>query len=288
MNELKDYYVMKDDSETFSLNQCRNCMVKFTLPFMTNDDLSRYYPKTYEAFVEKKTLISRLQTIKYKADIRNIKKNLLMQKKGYTLYEVGSGRGEFLMNAKKRGFKVTGSEPSENGIKIAKSVYGIYLDKEYLDNLVFKSHYDVVVVRHVIEHVNEPLRCLRNIYENALEENGVLFIKMPRFDTWEFNFFKKFTWMDIPRHRTHFEKTGMRKLLKDIGFRKIKIKSEVVPTGVLYSLEFLSVYGARGIKKRLSIIFNSFPYVLKFSIALLACQIMRFWGPSRMVIIAKK
>lgn len=288
MSDLKDYYIMKDDSESFSLNQCKSCMVKFTLPFLANDDLSKYYPKTYEAFVEKKPIMSRLLTLKYYADIRNIKSSLSKQPKECTLYEVGAGRGEFLMNAEKMGFKVAGSEPSDDGIKLAKSVYHIYLEKEYLDNLVFDSTYDVVVARHVIEHINEPHRCLKNIYEHALKRSGVLYIKMPRFDTWEFKIFGKFTWMDIPRHRTHFDKAGMRKLLEGIGFQEINIKSEVVPTGVIRSLEFISSYGAGGLKKYLSKIFSSFPYGLKFTITFLICQIMRFWGPSRMVIIAKK
>lgn len=283
----KDFFILRGQSPDFSIYFCDSCKIGFSYPILNEEELKEYYPDNYEAYVPKNNLLAILQIKKYKSDLKKIIQVAHSDKK-LGLYEIGAGRGEFLNVAITENFNVNGSEPGLIGVKYAKENYRIELTNQYSDEIKFSQKYDIVVLRHVLEHINDFTGCLKNILDNGLTKDGVLFLKLPRTDSWEARFFGKY-WhgYDLPRHRVHFTKKGIKKLLDNIGYSGICIKNEVVPYDTIRSIEYYGKCGQRKICKFLAKIFSSWPQLLKISLAYLA-GILLFYKAGRMVVFAKR
>lgn len=284
---IKDYFILKGNSPDFSINFCPSCKVGYTLPIMSNEELSAYYPADYEAYVAKKSFTSFLQKIKYKSDLKKIVN--YSDRKNLSLFEIGTGRGEFLKEAEIFGFQVNGLEPSLAGREYAFKNFGLSIQEGTAEEMKFVRQYDIVVLRHVLEHVGNPYQCLENIYKNGLKENGTLFLKLPRLDSGEARLFKRFwSGLDSPRHRTHYTKQGINNILEKIGFFDISVESEVVPTDIMRSIEYHAYDDCKCIIKLAAILFSKLPYLFKYLICQFIGMILSLFGTGRMIVFARK
>lgn len=235
-----DYFVGVKEEEEYSIYYCDACKIGYTYPEMDDETLSQYYPETFEAYVLKKSVLNALQLYKYGSDMRIIQKNMNMRPTG--VYEIGAGRGQFLATIKKRWKDISvleGCEQSEIGTSIALKEYGVKLDRKTADNVVFSKKYNLIVLRHVLEHLNNFDLVVKNIYENGLKEGGLLFLKVPKLNSYETKKFGKFAAaLDMPRHRVHFTDSGIKKFLIDNGFKNVKIYNETVPASYDRSVQF--------------------------------------------------
>lgn len=236
----RDYFVGENKHEEFSIYYCTHCKIGFTYPEMSDSLLDKYYPKTYEAYVSKKNLFNTLQVRKYRSDMKLVKKH--MKHAHISVYEIGSGRGQFLAELKRKWKNISviqGAEQSVEGVKNALKEYGIELEQKRADDIVFTQKYTLVILRHVLEHLNNFDLVIQNIYTNGLEEGGLLFIKIPRLNSYEMDRFGRFfADLDVPRHRVHFTDSGMRNFLKNNGFKNIKIYNEIVPSSYDRSMQY--------------------------------------------------
>lgn len=97
------------------------------------------------------------------------------------LLELGSFRGEFT----KRFFPffddITCVEASEEAIGAAKQLLGnkvTYFNSPF-ELAKLPTHYDNIVLTHVLEHMDAPVSLLKRINDEWLSENGRLFIACP-------------------------------------------------------------------------------------------------------------
>lgn len=289
IREGRDFFVLDGNSDRFEVRFCENCHVGYTTPYLTDQELSRYYPENYEAYIPKKSLMARLQRLKYKGDLKKIGKKTPHNGEAARILEIGAGRGEFLAEARKIGFLVEGVEPGEAGRRFAKENLDIDLSGDLAAEIVYNKRYDVVVMRHVLEHLNQPVPVLERIIGEGLKPRGLLFLKIPRLDSWETRLFGRFCdAFDFPRHRVHFTKRGISEILSSLGYRDIKIRSEVVPTSILRSVRYYSRHGASGAVNFAAKAFTAMPYIVRF----LICQVIGFallpFGSGRMIVVAKK
>lgn len=283
----KDYFICEGDSPFFDIDYCRHCMVGFTKPLMDESALKPYYPDSFEAYVPKKRFIGWLQKLKYRQDITLIRRELPREEG--TLFEIGAGRGEFLAAVRDYGFSVSGLEPGEAGRDYARKAFGIELSTLFAKDVSFDKEYDVVAIRHVMEHIDQPGKLMEKIYHEGLRKGGLLFLKLPRIDSWEFRFFRGFwSGLDLPRHRIHFTKNGIIQLLEKYGFTKIEVKSEITPLDIVRSLTYYSKYGPTGNLKNLAGIFSSLPYFLKVLLCQFSGLILSPFNAGRMIVIARK
>jgi len=283
----KDYFVSGGSSHDFGICYCDGCKIGYSLPALSLDEFPIYYPDNFEAYIPRKTFWGFLQRIKYKSDLKKLSRYLNSKQK--FLFEVGAGRGAFLKEAKNCGFEVTGIEPGTRGVEFAAGQYGIHLEQVFASEMQFEKQYHVIVARHSLEHLDEFYECLKKIYHEGLLKGGILFLKLPRLDSWEAKKFGRF-WhgFDLPRHRVHFTKKGLARILKDIGFHEISIKGEVVAEDMIRSLHYCALHAGPGVSKILARYFDLLPHGLKFVI----CQLMGYllwpWGTGRMIGIARK
>ncbi|WP_091937133.1 class I SAM-dependent methyltransferase [Propionivibrio dicarboxylicus] len=91
----------------------------------------------------------------------------------HSLIEVGCGKGVFLEMLAARGYNVTGLDPAYEGMNPR-------ILKKYFSTEV-GINADAVILRHVLEHVPNPIDFLKNI-KKANCDKGKIYIEVPCFD----------------------------------------------------------------------------------------------------------
>ncbi len=285
LDKVKDYFILHGDSPDYEIIYCPNCAVAFSLPILSDQDLALSYPEEYEAYNTRKSFSGFLQILKYQSDLRLIKKKIL-KKENASLFEIGSGRGEFLAQAEKAGFKVEGIEPSPAGRRAAKKLFNLELRDGYASQIEFNKKYDVIVMRHVFEHVNQSVQVLEKI-KSGLADGGIIFLKLPRLDSWEEKFFKKY-WhgYDLPRHRFHYSSEGIAKILKNLGFSRVEVKREIVPSDIIRSLQYYNL-SEHNFLSGLVKIYLILPDIIKIILGQIVAIILSPLKSGRMIVTAK-
>ncbi|MBI4092926.1 MAG: class I SAM-dependent methyltransferase [Candidatus Kerfeldbacteria bacterium] len=101
------------------------------------------------------------------------------------LLDVGTATGEFLVEAKKRGWTVSGTEISDSSVTIAKEKHQLDIFHGWLDQAPFSKHsFDIIHLSHVLEHVPSPQTMLKTI-ASFLKPTGLVVVEVPHeFDNW--------------------------------------------------------------------------------------------------------
>lgn len=134
--------------------------------------------------------------------------------KGQYVLEVACGNGEFLAEAVKRGPKeAVGVDPSTSDFK-----EGSFCLKKLLFEETYLSHMscpaDILISRHMIEHILDPLDMLSK-FHRALSADGILYLETPRLD-W---ILENHSFFDFPyEHCAYYSDHFMEHLLKIAGF----------------------------------------------------------------------
>lgn len=98
-----------------------------------------------------------------------------------SLLELGSSRGDFTKRLLDYFEDVTCVEASDGAIKEARKKFG---DKVKFINALFEKlnltkRYDNIVLTHVLEHIDDPVRVLKRINDEWLSDKGRLFLVCP-------------------------------------------------------------------------------------------------------------
>lgn len=215
-NNLQPYKIGTD----FELSKCTKCKLVFSPVVPTNEELAKYYEKyAYEGVSE----LSPITTIRFREWLEKFESFRKLNK----ILDVGCGRGEFLEEAQKFGWNVTGSEYSETAVNIlkAKNITVISGDiEEYLTT----DYFDVIVSIEVIEHLKNPLQNTNKMF-SLLRPGGLLFLTTPNRKSLT-GLIIKSSWrvFEYPEHLFYFSFRSMHKTLKIAGFSNVKI----ITTGI--------------------------------------------------------
>lgn len=232
-NKLYDVYV------------CEICMVGFTIPMPSQQDLSEFYlPGAYRLDTGKRfnPIFEYLIYLFRLLRKREIQKYV---KTGHIL-DIGCGRGLFLHLMRKHGWKVAGVEFDEETALHVSKAYGFkVIPSEFISELPDKS-FDVITLFHVLEHTISPQMTI-NECKRLLKEGGLLVIEVPNLSSLQASIGKK-AWfhLDLPHHSYHFLEVGIKALLKKNSFRILRVKQfslEYNPFGWLQTL--LNMAGLR-------------------------------------------
>lgn len=231
VNVLADEYeeAIRADTGDQKLTLCSHCGFVFNADFVPEKvqysqgyHAERRSSSAYRAHVD--AVISQIQDVIPLSHI--------------TTLEVGCGTGEFLKAVRDKhleNVKLIGVDPSVESHTEDKIHFdGTLFDKDYLKSLQIKP--DVIINRHMIEHVTNPL-VLLEIFSQALSNGGVLYLETPRLD-WilEHKTFFDFTY----EHCSYFTDDFMRRLLEVAGF-------EIISCRFTYQEQYFSICAkARG------------------------------------------
>ncbi|WP_194851603.1 class I SAM-dependent methyltransferase [Nonlabens antarcticus] len=158
------------------------------------------------------SLFARLYRFARKRNIHSKFKLISSYSDDGAILDIGAGNGELVRYLKEKHLDAQGYEPSAAARKVA---YRKGVDLwDYLP-VSKKSHYKVIQMFHVLEHIPDPEKMITDLY-SMLQENGILIIALPNYKSWDASFFKTY-WAgyDVPRHLFHFDQKGIENLIKD-------------------------------------------------------------------------
>lgn len=217
----KSYTVIFDDITSwehrgkFRVVKCKKCGLMFLHPRPTKKYIGKFYP-------EESYWNSDINPDKAFGYIYNL---ILKEKTKGKILDIGAGNGLLLTKFKKKeGWKVSGVELSKHAVGVAKKRFGITLKKgDFLDYKYPSKYFDVVVLNNVLEHLYKPKETLKKI-SKVIRDDGVLVIAVPNMESVGLAIFRE-NWhaLQPPRHLYHFSPATLSQMLKDSGFKDIKI-----------------------------------------------------------------
>ena len=159
-----------------------------------------------------------------------------------SVFDIGFGFAQALKYFKSKGLKVSGLEPSPEGVAYAKS-NGINTFHSGIENfdVVGDEKFEMVMLLNVLEHLREPEKTILNVKENLLTKNGLFVIEVPN----DFNDFQEVAnkeydldewWVLPPNHINYFSHDSLQKLLRGCGFRIVEATS-------LFPLDIFLLFG---------------------------------------------
>jgi SAM-dependent methyltransferase len=230
----------------FDVRICRRCGTGSSGPPLSASELSGFYGEGYAAHEEGAGLLAlllrRLKRLQSSAILRRAPFSRALDEPPGRALDVGCGRGDLAAALLARGWRVAGVEPSERAAAIARrrgiEVLGGTLTTAALDD----EGYDVVVFRHSLEHLPDPVGDLGRVRE-ALRPGGRVVISVPNFGSWQRRRFGA-DWfhLDLPRHRTHFTAASLGCALRRAG---LSVGEQFTTTSVLGlpgSLQYVAIH----------------------------------------------
>jgi len=142
------------------------------------------------------------------------------------LLDVGCGNGCFLNLMKKLGWEVTGIEPDAQAAKMARDCFSIPVKVDFLEKPSIPSNcFDVVTMKHVIEHVIDPLVILGECVR-VLKDGGNLVVTSPNIESMGSLYFNR-NWLhlDPPRHLHIFTVQTLRRCIESVGLRIKEVRT---------------------------------------------------------------
>ncbi len=155
---------------------CAGCGLLRTDPMPTEEELAAYYRHHYRAdyqFVGGRP--PRRHLVRTGAEARR-RADLLapVLAPGARVLDYGSGSGEFLAEAERRGWRVEGVEPGEAYAGHAQGL-GLTVHRELPER---GGPFDAITAHHVLEHLREPAAALGRLVA-ALAPGGVVYLAVP-------------------------------------------------------------------------------------------------------------
>lgn len=148
--------------------------------------------------------------------------------RGRHVVEIGSGKGDFLAAVCADGAnRGTGYDPT---VDPALEISGVRLVADYFVPGQDVEPYDLLVCRHVLEHLDDPLAMLTTVRGGAAD-GALLYLEVP---SAEFNFGPEGMWDSIYPHVSYFSAESLDALVRRAGY-------EVVASGDAFEGQFLWV-----------------------------------------------
>lgn len=95
--------------------------------------------------------------------------------------ELGSFKGDFTKRFLNHFNDITCVEASDEAIAIAKSAFGNQIDfyNALFEEVSLPRKYDNIVLTHVLEHIDDPVKVLKRINDEWLSDSGRFFLVCP-------------------------------------------------------------------------------------------------------------
>ena len=212
LDDVADYIT----GERFSIRQCSRCGLAATDPPLSGAE--RFYPAAYRRY-GRATL--RLLRWLYRRRVRRWASRFPTC--GSAL-EIGCGDGWMLATLRDQGWRVLGSERSAEAARFAADVNGIPIVLGGLDEITDSEQFDLIILFHVLEHVEQPLDMLRRC-SALLRPDGLIVVSVPSLASWQARVTGR-SWfhLDVPRHRHHFSPGTLDAAMQKSGLRVVHTK----------------------------------------------------------------
>lgn len=231
----------------FTVVKCRTCELMRTNPRPTTESIGFYYPDDYGPYLG--TRVEQPQPNRFSGikkflrplvkRVFNTKTDALPSLSPGRLLEVGCASGSFLHRMAVDGWQVEGIEFSEKAAQAA-SQLGYQVHAGSLENAPVPAQpFDLIVGWMVLEHLHDPIGCLKKLHEWA-NPAAWLVLSVPNVNTLEFQLFKdKWYALQLPAHLYHFTPQTLAKVLEAGGWSLEKIHHQRTVTNLIISTAYV-------------------------------------------------
>jgi SAM-dependent methyltransferase len=227
----------------FIVARCGSCGAGVTSPEASREELASYYPSGYGPYERPANALVRLVSAAIRAwqgflALRGFPLESSRELPPGRAVDVGCGRGDLGALLMRRGWQVTGVEPSADACAGARA-RGIDARQGTLADVPLEPDtYEIAVFKHSLEHVDDPVADLQRVRE-ALRPGGLVLVTVPNFSSWQRRRFGS-SWyhLDLPRHRVHFTPGALRRALDRAGFEPVRLDTSTSTVGLPATLQY--------------------------------------------------
>jgi SAM-dependent methyltransferase len=158
------------------------------------------------------------------------------------ILDLGCWVGFLLAEARARGWRTLGVEPSEFGSGYAREQLGLeVVTGDLFSAELERGTFDAIVLGDVIEHVVSPAGALARVRE-LLAPGGVVWLALPDAGSAVARTLGKRWWSVIPTHVQYFTRGSLTTLLARSGFEQLEVATAPKVFTVGYYLERIGGY----------------------------------------------
>ena len=223
--------------------RCGACGAGVTKPDASPEELASFYPSGYGPYEQPGNPLVRLASTAIRAwqgwlAMRGFPLDAARDLAPGRAVDVGCGRGDLGALLIRRGWQVTGVEPSADACAVARE-RGIDARQGTLADVPLEpGAYEVAVFKHSLEHVTDPVADLRRV-RDALRPGGLVLVTVPNFSSWQRRRFgARWYHLDLPRHRVHFTPAALRRALERAGMDPVRLDTSTSMVGLPATVQY--------------------------------------------------
>lgn len=209
-------YLYDDGEKKNNFYRCPQCTLIFVRPVLIPKLDNRQMDGVENAEMFNSRFLKYVYTHWFiKKEIEKIRKVKVAE--SVKLLDVGCGTGWTSKVYEDNGFEVTGLEPSKIRAQLARERYGLNIVNDYIENSNLGKVFDVVIMRHIIEHFSDPSGVLQQV-RGVLKDDGLVLLVVPNINCLgRYLFETDWAWI-LPWHCNFFTPRSLRRILEQEGF----------------------------------------------------------------------
>ena len=225
----------KTEKSEFTIIQCQQCGLTRTFPMPDDSVLELHNKPQYYGEKENKFIpviqnirdrLSKIRAGKYLSMIR-------VSDRRPKILDIGCAEGRLLRSFLQCGCDCYGIEhssyPKERFLDSDRIKY---LTGDLSSFELNKEFFDIIIMWHVLEHMEDPLRITGIIHE-LLRPDGIFILAVPNFSSIEAGIFKdRWFHLDIPWHKYHFTERALQYLIEKNNFEEFKFTTFCFEQGI--------------------------------------------------------
>ncbi len=225
----------------WSLRECSNtrCSLVWQDPMITPEDLPLAYKSYYthaghDAFGPENiwsrtfSLLDRLMAKLHglNAERQRFRQGFLDDRPPGSLLDIGCGSGDFAATMRARGWAVRGTDADPDAARDVAHKHGFQVDVGEIHDLAYPSgSIDAITARHVIEHVRDPQRFVRECWR-ILKPGGRLVLVTPNVASLGHQLYREhWQGLEPPRHLFLYGRNTLEQLASASGIESAEIFS---------------------------------------------------------------
>ncbi len=239
-------YVYSVGEKQCDILSCHECGMMFARPVPISVLTERQMDSVGDAELFHNRLLRWLhRNFVVKREIRHVKR--LLKRERFTMLDIGCGTGWTTRIWQELGAEVTGMEPSPARSKVASDQYGFPVIASYVEDLACEEKFDVIVMRHVLEHFADPYMVLTKV-KGHLKDGGLLVVIVPNIDCiGRYLFGAKWSWI-LPWHCNFFTPSSIFRIAERAGFPPCTLYQ--TPSPLWYPRSFIQLLPGKDTLRR--------------------------------------